>query len=242
NMNFGNPEKPRIMGQFVGAIQGMGEACRALDFPVVSGNVSLYNETNGEAILPTPAVGAVGVLPDAMMAVGIGFKNEGDVILVVGETRGHIGQSLFLREILGREEGPPPPVDLKAERRNGDFVRGVIRDRLVTSSHDVSDGGLLVAVAEMAMVGGIGAHITGLDGTHPKVLFGEDQARYVLAVRPDKADEVQARARDAGVPMTVLGTTRGTALTGRGGEAISVERLRKANEAWLPAYMTAGVE
>ncbi|WP_448189494.1 phosphoribosylformylglycinamidine synthase subunit PurL [Azospirillum sp. sgz301742] len=242
NLNFGNPEKPRIMGQIVGAIQGMGEACRTLDFPVVSGNVSLYNETNGEAILPTPAIGAVGIMPDAMQAVSIAFKNEGDVILVIGDTKGHIGQSLFLREILGREEGPPPPVDLKAERRNGDFVRGIIRDGLVTSSHDVSDGGLLVAVAEMAMAGGIGAHITGLDGAHPKVLFGEDQARYVLAVRPDTADQVQARATAAGVPVTVLGTTRGTALTGRGAETIAVERLRKANEAWLPAYMTAGVE
>jgi len=240
NLNFGNPEKPRIMGQIVGAIQGMGDACRALDFPVVSGNVSLYNETNGEAILPTPAIGAVGLLPDAMMAVGIGFRNEGDVILVVGETAGHIGQSLFLREILGREEGPPPPVDLAVERRNGEFVRGLIHDGLVTASHDVSDGGLLIAIAEMAMVGGIGALITGFDGAHAKVLFGEDQGRYVLAVRPDKADEVQARAKSAGVPLSVVGTTRGTALTGRGGDLISIERLRKANEAWLPAYMTAG--
>ncbi len=237
NMNFGNPEKPRIMGQFVGAVQGMSEACRALDFPVVSGNVSLYNETNGEAILPTPAIGAVGVLPDAMMAVGVGFQNEGDTILLIGETAGHIGQSLFLREILGLEQGPPPPVDLKAERRNGDFVRGMIRDGLVTASHDVSDGGLLVALAEMAMVGGIGAHITGLEGAHPKILFGEDQARYVLAVRSENAAMVQDRARQAGAPVSVLGVTRGTALTGRGGEAISVAGLRKAHEAWLPAYM-----
>ncbi|MGQ9369845.1 phosphoribosylformylglycinamidine synthase subunit PurL [Azospirillum sp. ST 5-10] len=238
NMNFGNPEKPRIMGQFVGAIQGMAEACRALDFPVVSGNVSLYNETNGEAILPTPAIGAVGLLPDAMTAVGLAFRNEGDAVLLVGETRGHLGQSLYLREILGREDGPPPPVDLQAERRNGDLVRGLIADGLVVACHDVADGGLLVAVAEMAMAGGIGVQFTGLDGADAGTLFGEDQARYILAVRPGDAAAVQERAAAAGVPVALLGHTRGTALTGRAeGEAIPVERLRRANEGWLPAYM-----
>ena len=239
NMNFGNPEKPRIMGQFVGAIQGMADACRALDFPVVSGNVSLYNETNGEAILPTPAIGAVGLLPDAMMAVGIAFKNEGDTILLIGQTQGHLGQSLYLREILGREDGPPPPVDLVVERRNGDFVRGIVREGLVVSSHDIQDGGLLVTVAEMAMAGGIGANLSGLDGADAGTLFGEDQGRYVLAVRPDKAAAVQEKAKAAGVPVTVLGKTNGTALTGRGGEAITIARLKKANEAWLPGYMAA---
>ncbi|MFC5315874.1 phosphoribosylformylglycinamidine synthase subunit PurL [Azospirillum rugosum] len=239
NMNFGNPEKPRIMGQFVGAIQGMADACRALDFPVVSGNVSLYNETNGEAILPTPAIGAVGLLPDAMMAVGIAFKNEGDTILLIGETKGHLGQSLYLREILGREDGPPPPVDLDVERRNGDFVRGIVREGLAVSSHDIQDGGLLVTVAEMAMAGGIGANLSGLDGADAGVLFGEDQGRYVLAVRPENAAAVQEKAKAAGVPVTVLGKTNGTALTGRGGEAITIARLKKANEAWLPGYMAA---
>ncbi|OYD84539.1 phosphoribosylformylglycinamidine synthase subunit PurL [Azospirillum brasilense] len=239
NMNFGNPEKPRIMGQFVGAIQGMADACRALDFPVVSGNVSLYNETNGEAILPTPAIGAVGLLPDAMIAVGIAFKNEGDTILLVGEGTGHLGQSLYLREILGREDGPPPPVDLAVERRNGEFVRGLIAEGLVVSSHDIQDGGLLVTVAEMAMAGGIGANLSGLDGADAGTLFGEDQGRYVLAVRPEKAAAVQEKAKAAGVPVSVLGKTNGTALTGRGGEAITIARLKKANEAWLPGYMAA---
>jgi len=239
NMNFGNPEKPRIMGQFVGAVQGIGEACKALDFPVVSGNVSLYNETNGEAILPTPAIGGVGIMPDAMIAVGIAFKNEGDVILAVGETKGHIGQSIFLREILGREEGAPPPVDLAVERRNGDFVRGLIHEGLVVSSHDAADGGLIVTIAEMALAGGIGAYLTGFDGQHVRMLFGEDQGRYVLAVRPDVAATVQEKAKAAGVPVTVLGETRGTSLSGRGGEIVSLKRLREANEGWLPAYMSA---
>ncbi|MDQ2101496.1 phosphoribosylformylglycinamidine synthase subunit PurL [Azospirillum isscasi] len=239
NMNFGNPEKPRIMGQFVGAIQGMADACRALDFPVVSGNVSLYNETNGEAILPTPAIGAVGLLPDALIAVGIAFRNEGDTILLVGEGTGHLGQSLYLREILGREDGPPPPVDLAVERRNGEFVRGLIAEGLVVSSHDIQDGGLLVTVAEMAMAGGVGAALTGLDGADAGVLFGEDQGRYVLAVRAENAAAVQEKAKAAGVPVSVLGKTNGTALTGRGGEAITIARLKKANEAWLPGYMAA---
>ncbi|AWK87362.1 phosphoribosylformylglycinamidine synthase subunit PurL [Azospirillum thermophilum] len=239
NMNFGNPEKPRIMGQFVGAVQGIGEACKALDFPVVSGNVSLYNETNGEAILPTPAIGGVGLLDDAMTAVGIALRNEGDTLLLIGGTGGHLGQSLFLREILGREDGPPPPVDLAVERRNGDLVRGLIRDGLVASCHDVSDGGLLVAVAEMALAGGIGVHLTGLDGASPAVLFGEDQARYVLAVRPDKAAAVQEKARAAGVPVTVLGRTAGTALADRGGDIVSLKRLKSVNESWLPDYMSA---
>ena len=243
NMNFGNPEKPRIMGQFVGAVQGIGEACKALDFPVVSGNVSLYNETNGEAILPTPAIGGVGIMPDAMIAVGIAFRAEGDVILAVGEATspngGHIGQSIFLREILGREEGAPPPVDLAVERRNGDFVRGLIHEGLVVSSHDVSDGGLIVAIAEMALAGGVGAYLTAFDGAGPRVLFGEDQGRYVLAVRPDVAATVQEKAKAAGVPVTVLGETRGTALSGRGGDIVSLKRLREANESWLPDYMAA---
>ncbi|MFP5511906.1 MAG: phosphoribosylformylglycinamidine synthase subunit PurL [Alphaproteobacteria bacterium] len=239
NMNFGNPEKPRIMGQFVGAVQGIGEACKALDFPVVSGNVSLYNETNGEAILPTPAIGGVGIMPDAMIAVGIAFKSEGDVILSVGETKGHLGQSIFLREILGREEGAPPPVDLAVERRNGDFVRGLIREGLVVSSHDVADGGLVVTIAEMALAGGVGAYLTAFDGASPRVLFGEDQGRYVLAVRPDVAAAVQEKAKAAGVPVTVLGETRGTALSGRGGDIVSLKRLRDANESWLPTYMAA---
>lgn len=239
NMNFGNPEKPRIMGQFVGAVQGIGEACKALDFPVVSGNVSLYNETNGEAILPTPAIGGVGIMPDAMIAVGIAFRGEGDVILAVGETKGHLGQSIFLREILGREEGAPPPVDLAVERRNGDFVRGLIREGLVVSSHDVADGGLIVTIAEMALAGGVGAYLTAFDGASPRVLFGEDQGRYVLAVRPDVAAAVQEKAKAAGVPVTVLGETRGTALSGRGGDIVSLKRLRDANENWLPTYMAA---
>ncbi|WP_211115451.1 phosphoribosylformylglycinamidine synthase subunit PurL [Arenibaculum pallidiluteum] len=237
NMNFGNPQKPRIMGQFVGAIQGMAEACRALDFPVVSGNVSLYNETEGQAILPTPAIGGLGLLDDGAGAVPLAFQAAGHAVLLLGATDGHLGQSLYLREILGREDGPPPPVDLAVERRNGDLVRGLIRDGLVAACHDVSDGGLLVALAEMAMAARMGAELPGLAGADAGQLFGEDQGRYVIACPADAAAEIARRAGEAGVPCSSLGTTGGTALTGFGHGAISVDELRRANEGWLPALM-----
>ena len=238
NMNFGNPERPEIMGQFALAIEGMREACLALDYPVVSGNVSLYNETNGSGILPTPAIGGVGLIDDAAKSATIGFKRAGETILLIGETRGHLGQSLYLREVLGREEGAPPAVDLAAEKRNGDFVRAQIRAGLVSSCHDLSDGGLLVALAEMAMAGGIGATVA-LPGTLPAhaLLFGEDQARYAFtAAQPD---DLLAAARQAGVAAQILGKTGGDALTIRDIGAISVAELRRINEAWLPAYMAA---
>ncbi|SNS77760.1 MULTISPECIES: phosphoribosylformylglycinamidine synthase subunit PurL [unclassified Azospirillum] len=237
NMNFGNPEKPRIMGQFAGCVEGMAEACRVLDYPVVSGNVSLYNETNGEGILPTPTVGGVGLLADGHKAVGLGFKNDGDVILLVGETEGHLGQSLYLREILGLEAGPAPAVDLEAEKRHGTFVRESIQAGLITASHDVSDGGLQVALAEMAMASGKGADLAGLDGWHIAELFGEDQGRYVLTVKPSDVDAVEAKAAEAGVTLTRIGTVGGDSLTAPGGHAISVAALVEANESWLPAYM-----
>src|SRR6266702_3518143 len=161
NLNFGNPERPDIMGQFVGCVRGIGAACRALDFPVVSGNVSLYNETNGRAILPTPTIGGVGLIDDFKKSATVAFKGENEAILLIGETTGWLGQSLYLREICGREEGAPPPVDLMAERRVGDFVRGLIGEQFVSAVHDLSDGGLVVAVAEMALASGIGARLYG---------------------------------------------------------------------------------
>ena len=241
NMNFGNPQKPRIMGQFAGCIQGMADACTVLEFPVVSGNVSLYNETNGEAILPTPAIGGVGILPDAALAVSLAFKAPGQAILLVGETRGHVGQSLYLREIHGREEGSPPPVDLAAERRNGDLVRDLILDRALTACHDVSDGGLLVALAEMAMAGRIGASIDLPDDMDAAgFLFGEDQGRYVVTTTD--AEVVISRAEAAGVPVRRLGATGGATLTLGAGDAISVDGLRTAHEAWLPSIMAGGAD
>jgi phosphoribosylformylglycinamidine synthase len=239
NMNFGNPEKPEIMGQFASAVRGMAAACTALDFPVVSGNVSLYNETEGTAILPTPAIGGVGVLEDVAQAVGLALPPGLDLV-VIGETRGWLGQSLWLREIAGQEEGAPPPVDLGAERRNGDFVRAQILSGAVRACHDCSDGGLLVTVAEMAMAGGTGASLLPPPAGIPAhaFWFGEDQSRYVLAVS-DAAAVLQA-AQQAGVPAARLGKSGGGDLVLPGGRSISVGSLREANEATLPALMEGG--
>ena len=237
NMNFGNPEKPEIMGQFVGCIQGMAEACAALDYPVVSGNVSLYNETEGRAILPTPAIGGVGLVDDVARVARVAFPAEGQAIILVGKTVGWLGASVYLREILGREDGAPPPVDLTAERRHGDFVRDLIGDGLATACHDCADGGLAVTVAEMAMASGIGARIAAPQGA-PRIdawLFGEDQGRYLLTTADP--DAVLAGATAAGVPAVRLGTTGGAELTVDGAGAISVERLRTAHERWFPAWM-----
>lgn len=236
NMNFGNPEKPEIMGQFVGAIRGMAAACRALDFPVVSGNVSLYNETKGRAILPTPAIGGVGVLEDAAKSVGIALPAWLDLVLI-GATQGWLGQSLWLRDLAGREDGAPPPVDLEAERRNGDFVRGLIQTGQVRACHDVSDGGVLVAVAEMAMASGVGIRLSAGPREIPghAFWFGEDQGRYVLGVTESSA--LIRAAEAAGVPAVRLGHSGGQDLTLPDGGSISILALRAAHERFLPDWM-----
>ncbi len=239
NLNFGNPEKPEIMGQIVEAIKGMGEACRDLDFPVVSGNVSLYNETQGQAIQPTPAIGAVGLLADVSKHTTIAFKGNGNSIVLLGECKGWMGASLYLRELCGREDGAPPPVALHRERRKGDLVRALIGDGLVRACHDVSDGGLLVAVAEMAMASGIGA---ALEAPSSLALhgwcFGEDQGRYVLEVAPDDLAAVLEAALAKDVTARVIGTTGGHAVA-VGGQSADVEALKTAHESWLPAFMGA---
>ena len=234
NMNFGNPTKPEIMGQFAAAITGMADACRALDFPVVSGNVSLYNETEGTGILPTPAIGGLGVLQDAARSVGLALS-PGLSLVLVGDTAGWLGQSLWLREIAGREEGAPPPVDLVAERRNGDFVAARITAGAVAACHDVSDGGLLIAVAEMALGGACGATLTAT-GDHA-FWFGEDQARYVLAVTDGPATLAAAAA--AGVPAALIGVAGGNGLTLPGGVLISLAEARAAHERFFGAWMEA---
>ncbi|MEQ8379001.1 phosphoribosylformylglycinamidine synthase subunit PurL [Parvibaculum sp.] len=245
NLNFGNPEKPEIMGQFVGCIEGIGEACRALDFPVVSGNVSLYNETNGKGILPTPAIGGVGLLPDVNVRATIAFKAAGEAILLVGETKGHLGQSIYVRDILGKtdDRSAPPPVDLGLERRNGDFVRNEIRAGNLTAVHDISDGGLFTAVAEMAMAAGIGASLTP-DTTLPlhAWAFGEDQARYLVTLPEKDAAAFLERAGKAGIPAARIGTTGGNELTLNGAIPISLAGIKAVHEGWLPAYMAAGAE
>jgi len=243
NLNFGNPERPEIMGQLVKAIQGIGEACRALDFPIVSGNVSLYNETNGVAILPTPTIGGVGLIPDWTHAARASFAAAGEIVLLVGAPEGwggHLAQSIYMRDLHGRSDGPPPPVDLAHERAVGDFVRGLIRDGVATAVHDLSDGGLAVAVAEMAMASGIGASIDLPGGADPvAVWFGEDQGRYLVTIRDDTdlLRGIGDKARAGGFMAHHIGTTGGTELKLAGARAISVAELETAHEAWFPGFM-----
>ncbi len=245
-LNFGNPERPEVMGQFVGCIEGMAEACRALDYPVISGNVSFYNETEGVGILPTPAIGGVGLIADIDRMARIAFTEAGEQILLIGETKGHLDASIYAREMLGREDGPPPPVDLAVERRNGDFVRGLIEAGRISTCHDVSDGGLLVAVAEMSLAAlaegrEIGATIDIPDSDVPPHawLFGEDQARYVISAGAAQAKTIIDDAVEANIPIYFIGLSGGATLTLGGTDAISLNELQRAHEDWLPHYMEA---
>jgi phosphoribosylformylglycinamidine synthase len=222
-LNFANPQRPEIMAQFVGCLDGMGEACRALDFPIVSGNVSLYNESKatggGSAILPTPAIGGIGLLADWSKSATIAFKAEDEDIILIGTPAGHLGQSLWLRELHGREEGLPPPVDLAAERANGTLVRGLIGAGKVTAVHDISDGGLLVAITEMALAGGIGATLDGI--TTAATAFGEDQGCYIVTAPAGTVREGK-----------VIGKTGGNRVAG-----VNIADLRTAHEDFFPTLM-----
>jgi len=236
NLNFGNPQRPEIMGQIVRAIDGMAEACRALDFPVVSGNVSLYNETNGVAIPPTPTVGAVGLLKNYDTVTGFGTMAEGDVLVLIGETHGELGSSIYLREVLGREDGAPPPVDLALERRTGDFVRERIQSGDLTCVHDLSDGGLIGAVADMALASDCGVELDATSPTHAHILlFAEDQARYLVAVT-DPTDLI-ARAQEAGLHASVVGRATGRDLASGDLFRLPLDHLREMHESWMPNWI-----
>ncbi|MFN7231235.1 MAG: phosphoribosylformylglycinamidine synthase subunit PurL, partial [Brevundimonas sp.] len=209
NLNFGNPQRPEIMGQIVRAIDGMAEACGALDFPVVSGNVSLYNETTGVAIPPTPTVGGVGLLKNYDIVCGFSGMAEGDTLVLIGQTAGELGASMYLREVLGREDGAPPPVDLALERKTGDFVRGLIEGGELTVVHDLSDGGLIGAAADMALASDCGVVLDASSAAHAHVLlFAEDQARYLVATAAPQT--ILDAAREAGLHASVVGHAVGT--------------------------------
>jgi phosphoribosylformylglycinamidine synthase len=237
-MNFGNPQRPEIMGQFVGCIEGMAEACRALAFPVVSGNVSLYNETKDDgvarAIFPTPAIGGVGLIADWKASATIGFKAADEAIFLVGAGSGHLGQSLWLREVAGREEGQAPPVDLEAERKAGEWIRDLIAAGAVSAVHDISDGGLLVALAEMALTSGIGAALdphpqgSGITGW----AFGEDQGRYLVTAPYDSLVN-----GDAPVPVVRIGRTGGSSIAFPGTKDVALSELRSAHEGFFSRLM-----
>jgi phosphoribosylformylglycinamidine synthase len=249
NLNFGNPEKPATMGYIVKSIEGMAEACRVLDFPVVSGNVSLYNETDGKAIPPTPVVGGVGLIEDLSKPATLKGAQDGDALILVGEAPGHLGASLYARVWLGLKGddlGPPPPVDLETEKKNGSFIRSLINAGLVNAVHDVSDGGIACAAAEMALASGIGVRFIGNrepdDKRDEACLFGEASALYLVAV-----NEVQLKQWDSrGFMPGRLGVFGGDAVvleTGWGKDApeftVRLSDLRAAHEGWMPGYMNA---
>jgi phosphoribosylformylglycinamidine (FGAM) synthase-like enzyme len=220
NLNFGNPEKPQIMGQFVGAIRGIGEAVAALEMPIVSGNVSLYNETDGQAILPTPTIGAVGLIKTPDDAI-MGYAREGHVALMVGDCTGHLGQSAILAEVFNRVEGAAPAVDLDAEKRNGDFIRD--NANLIKACTDLSDGGLALAAFEMAEASDVGVV---LDAADMGALFGETQGRYLVACNFDQAEALMAAAGQAGVPIRSVGKFAGTDVS-LGGVTAPLAELRE---------------
>ncbi|MFL6734804.1 MAG: phosphoribosylformylglycinamidine synthase subunit PurL [Sphingomicrobium sp.] len=242
-LNFGNPQRPEIMAQFVECLRGMGDACRALDFPIVSGNVSLYNESKatggGSAILPTPAIGGVGLLDDWEKSAAIGFNDVGEEIFLVGGKGRELGQSIWLRECADESGGAPPSVDLAAERKAGEFIRWIVQEGLATAVHDVSDGGVLVAVAEMALAGNIGADLdaaTALEGASD--WFGETQGRYVVTVSEADSGRFMAAAKTAGLPVVLLGYTEGDSIHVDEGE-VSLPDLRAAHEGFFPELMGA---
>ena len=254
NMNFANPERPEIMGQFVASVRGMAEACTALDYPVVSGNVSLYNETNGVGIPPTPAIGGVGLIPDTAKIAdirlrGVGPQGEATLLIVIGREHGHLGQSLYQSHATGKFEGAPPPVSLEDEIKAGRLVRTLIREGRVLSVHDCADGGLLVTIAEMALAGGvnggsreasgIGVELYPYEGKLPAhaVWFGEDQGRYVVEVTPAKAEEVLERARLLEFPARIVGKTGGDAISLKGDTALPLAELRAKHEGWMKELM-----
>ena len=251
NMNFANPERPEIMGQFVASCRGMAEACTALTYPVVSGNVSLYNETNGISIPPTPAIGGVGLVPDSSKLADICLKQEGNILIVIGREEGHFGQSLYQQYTSGKFEGAPPPVNLEAEIKAGRLIRTLIREGLALAVHDCSDGGLLVAITEMALAGGkngllreasgLGVELFAYEGKLPThaVWFGEDQGRYVVEVTPQKAEEVLECARLLKLPARIVGCIGGNVIALKGEGSLSLSELRTAHESFLPKLMGA---
>ena len=236
-LNFGNPEKKEIMGQFVDVIKGISEACVALDYPVISGNVSLYNETNGVAIKPTPTIGGVGFIQDVNKSMTLSLKSSDSLLLVIGETKGHIHQSALCHDILHLKKGPPPAINLNEEKKNSFFVRELIDKKIAKSVHDISDGGIALAVAEMCMAGKMGAKIITnlIDAERVKFLFGEDQARYLVEIKNEDCENVMKLAKEQEISLLQLGSTKKENLT-IDEMKISVDDLLKLNNKWFHNY------
>ena len=237
-LNFGNPEKKEIMGQFVDSINGMREACEALNYPVISGNVSLYNETNGVAIYPTPTIGGVGLLKNINHMMTFNFKNTENIIVVVGETSGHLSQSALIYDVIGNKEGPPPQINLKEEKKNGLFISDLIKSKLVAAVHDISHGGIIVTVAEMCMASNIGAKIkvSGSNSDKIKYLFSEDQARYLIEISKKDLEKIKKIANTKNVKIDIIGNTQSEIFEVENDLKISVKELKTKNESWFKNY------
>ena len=237
-MNFGNPEKEEIMGQFAGVVTGMIEACETLDYPVVSGNVSLYNETNGKGINPTPAIGGVGLIKDLNHFSTPSIKREDDNILLLGQTNGYLGQSIYAKEILNNTSGLPPKIDLKSEKKIGDTVRDLININKIDTVHDVSDGGFLVALAEMSISGNIGVRINlDKENLNDKFLFGEDQGRYIISISDKQMSEITKIFNDREIFFQKVGKTCGKKLIINDNEEVEIEVLKNLHENWFNKYL-----
>jgi phosphoribosylformylglycinamidine synthase len=237
-LNFGNPEKKEIMGQLVDSINGMKEACEALNYPVISGNVSLYNETNGVAIYPTPTIGGVGLLKNINNMMTFNFKNTENIIAVIGETSGHLSQSALIYDIIGDKDGPPPQINLKEEKKNGLFVTDLIKTKLVQAVHDVSHGGIIVTLAEMCMASNIGAKIkvSGSNSDKIKYLFSEDQARYLIEISKKNLEKIKKIANDKNIKIDIIGKTQSEIFEIENDLKISVKELKTKNESWFKNY------
>ena len=237
-LNFGNPEKKEIMGQFVDSINGMKEACETLNYPVISGNVSLYNETNGVAIYPTPTIGGVGLLKNINNMMTFNFKNTESIIAVIGETSGHLSQSALIYDVIGDKEGPPPQINLKEEKKNGLFVSDLIKGKLVNAVHDVSHGGIIVTLAEMCMASNIGAKIkvSGSNSDKIKYLFSEDQARYLIEISKKNLEKIKKTANTKNIKINIIGNTQSEILEVENDLKISVKELKTKNESWFKNY------
>tara|TARA_B100001059_G_scaffold180392_1_gene181164 strand:- start:1169 stop:2599 length:1431 start_codon:yes stop_codon:yes gene_type:complete len=235
-MNFGNPEKPEIMGEFVECIRGMTESCSSLNYPVISGNVSLYNETNGIGIYPTPAIGGVGLIKDLSKTMSIGLKNEGNIICVIGETNGHLNNSQFLSIVKNREEGCVPEINLENEKRNGMFVLDCIEQRLMESVHDIGEGGLLIAIAEMCIAGKLGAQIKVNKEFPHAYFFGEDQSRYLIEVSEKNYETIISLGSLNNIHIEKIATVKGSDLRIDASESVSVAELISKNSEFFEKY------
>ena len=237
-MNFGNPEKEEIMGQFAGVVTGMIEACQILDYPVVSGNVSLYNETNGKGINPTPAIGGVGLIEDLNHFSTAFLKRDNDNLLIIGKTNGHLGQSIYLKEILNITSGQPPKVNLEDERKIGNTIRDLININKLDTVHDISDGGFLIALAEMSISGGIGVKLNLDEGSmNHRFLFGEDQGRYIIAIPDSMLTSITDILISKNIFYQNIGKSYGEKIILNDNEEIQIKSLKKIHENWFKNYL-----